>query len=90
MLKVTNLIRPVGDLEISQKTFLSLTLEEGNYVTSRSTLEDAMPIFEIKNPDFIPVISDSARKNIVGILYFVDALREYNAALVANASEEHS
>jgi len=49
-----------------------------------------MPILEIKNLDFIPVTSDIERENIVGILYFVDALREYNAALVANASEEHS
>jgi len=90
LLKVSNLMRPVNDFEISQKTFLSLALEEGNYVTTRSTLEDAMPIFEIKNLGFIPVTSDIERENIVGILYFVDALREYNAALVANASEEHS
>ena len=68
-------------------------VEKGLYLDPNATLEAAFPVFERSLEPFIPVISPPAPDTpprLLGALFYVDALRCYNKALAATASEEHS
>ena len=64
----------------------------GIYVDANATLEIAMPLFET-GQNFIPVVSlssDASPPELLGAVFYVDALKVYNRALAATAAEEHS
>ncbi len=67
-------------------------IELGIYIAPETTLEDAMPMFEEWGHQFIPVVSraDGGALQLVGALYYVDALTAFSRALSATAAEEHS
>ncbi|MEV8467710.1 chloride channel protein [Fluviibacterium sp. DFM31] len=68
-------------------------IAEGLSLERTATLEQAMPLFEQTESDFLPVIQqgDTAGEvDVVGALYHLDALKAYNRALAATAAEEHS
>lgn len=68
-------------------------LNEGLFVAPDATLEAAMPLFEKTNAEFLPVVrlTDNAdAPDILGAIFYVDALKAYNRALAATAAEEHS
>ncbi|MFT6913388.1 MAG: CIC family chloride channel protein [Paracoccaceae bacterium] len=68
-------------------------LEQGIKLGSASTLEVAMPMFEKGGHVFIPVVAPAAEgapEQVLGAVFYVDALRAYNRALAATAAEEHS
>ncbi|MCB1367266.1 MAG: chloride channel protein [Rhodobacteraceae bacterium] len=90
---VAKLMRPLEpDNEALEQACWAM-IEHGSYVDANSTLEAAMPIFDRINPAFVPVVelADVDTPPVLkGMLYHVDALRAYNAALAATAHEEHS
>ncbi len=66
---------------------------EGTYVFEDKTLDQAMPILEATNSNFIPVVAASAGEGppqLRGALFQIDALRAFNRALAETAAEEHS
>ena len=67
-------------------------INEGLYLTTTATLEQAMPLFEQTNAVFLPVVSlgKDGTPTLQGALFQVDALKAYNRALAATAAEEHS
>jgi len=67
-------------------------INDGIYLTTVATLEDAMPIFEQSNAVYIPIVSlgKDGKPSLQGTLHQVDALKAYNRALAATAAEEHS
>ncbi|WP_369914347.1 chloride channel protein [Maritimibacter sp. 55A14] len=68
-------------------------VEEGLFIDRGATLESAMPVFDEKNPDFLPVVSrayEDAPTVLWGAVFQVDALKALNRALAATAEEEHS
>ncbi|WP_147124473.1 chloride channel protein [Shimia ponticola] len=67
-------------------------INEGIYLTTVATLEDAMPIFEQSNAVYIPIVNlgKDGTPTLQGTLHQVDALKAYNRALAATAAEEHS
>ncbi|MFY0682566.1 MAG: chloride channel protein [Thalassovita sp.] len=68
-------------------------VEDGIFLSKDATLEDAMPLFEKAGVPFLPVLGAAApgeAADIIGALFYVDALKAYNRALAAIAAEEHS
>ncbi len=68
-------------------------IEDGIYVDAAATLEVAMTIFERTSARFIPVVQISggdAPPELLGAVFHVDALRNYNRALAEISREEHS
>lgn len=68
-------------------------MKEGVYIDGNATLEQAMPLFEQGNHNFIPVVTlggDDSPPELWGALFQVDALRAMNTALAETAREEHS
>ncbi len=68
-------------------------IARGASLPRTATLERAMPMFEKTKSPFLPVLGPPGPDGapaILGVLFEIDALRAYNKALVATASEEHS
>ena len=68
-------------------------VEDGIFLSKDATLEEAMPLFEKAGVPFLPVLGAAApgeAADIIGALFYVDALKAYNRALAAIAAEEHS
>jgi CIC family chloride channel protein len=68
-------------------------VQSGLSLQRNATLEQAMPLFENSGSLLVSVVEFSAAEGppeIVGVLFYVDALKAYNRALVATAAEEHS
>ncbi|MDF2232154.1 chloride channel protein [Albimonas sp. CAU 1670] len=68
-------------------------VEQGASLTLFDTLEQALPLFERRGAGpFIPVVSteEGDRRELLGAVFHVDALRAYNRALVEAHREEHS
>ncbi|WP_073326904.1 chloride channel protein [Wenxinia saemankumensis] len=77
-----------ADAEIAERL-----VTEGTYLPRDATLEEAMPVFEATGAAFLPVVRfppGDSPPEIVGAVFQTDALRALNAALVAQAREEHS
>ena len=51
-----------------------------------------MPVFEQSGAAYIPVVAlqADAPPELLGALFYVDALKAYNRALAETAAEEHS
>ncbi len=75
---------------IKQSQYLKL-IEQGIHVDITETLETALSKLETAEDDYLPVIKQAENgPEFLGVLYLIDALRAYNQALAAIASEEHS
>ena len=89
MISVQRVMRPMEEgWELADADGLS----EGAWVASGATLETALPRLDASGAEYLPVAENTGtRPDVqVGRLYLVDALREYNRALIATAREEHS
>ncbi len=90
VIAVRNLMRDTDMLTVQTKETCTLMIAEGIYATQSSTLELALPKFEITNQQFIPVVDMDENTALIGALYQIDALTAYNKALAETAREEHS
>ncbi|MEM9247984.1 MAG: chloride channel protein [Pseudomonadota bacterium] len=75
----------------SQAACASL-IEQGIWLEPEDTLEVALPLFEREGHTFLPVLSrpKAGEPELLGAVFYVDALSAYNRALAATAREEHS
>lgn len=93
MFRVANVMRAPDHPRAASEDLIWEVIEQGVYIDPNATLEDAMPMFEETNRVFIPVVAlgeEGQPPTILGSLFQVDALRQYNRALAATAAEEHS
>ncbi|WP_010141203.1 chloride channel protein [Oceanicola sp. S124] len=92
MFRARDVMRPADDSRAAPEARCWELIEQGLYLDAAATLEDAFPDFERSLEPFLPVVtlSDATRPpELLGALFHVDALRAYNRALAATASEEH-
>jgi CIC family chloride channel protein len=93
MFRVRNVMRDEDHPYAAAENDIWALIEQGIFIDPNATLEIAMPIFERNNDIFIPVVTMGAEgepPTILGALFQVDALKQYNRALAATAAEEHS
>lgn len=93
MFRVGNVMRKGDHPEGADDDALWGAIANGVFIGPNATLEDAMPVFERTNCVFIPVVTIGAEGEppmVMGALFQVDALKQYNRALAATAAEEHS
>lgn len=93
MFRVANVMRGGDHPDGAEDDAIWAAIEAGVFIDPNATLEDAMPIFERINCPFIPVVTlgeEGAPPTLLGALFQVDALKQYNRALAATAAEEHS
>lgn len=93
MFRVANVMRGRDHPHAATEDAIWASIEEGVHIEPNATLEDAMPLFEHSNRAFIPVVEMGNSGDppiILGALFQVDALKQYNRALAATAAEEHS
>jgi len=92
MFLVARIMRRPGDPKAASDEECWAMIDEGTYVDGAATLEAVMPLFETSGARFIPVVtlSADAPPDLLGALFYVDALKAYNRALAATAAEEHS
>ena len=93
MFRVVNVMRAPDHPRAAAEDLVWEVIEQGVFIAPNATLEDAMPMFEESNRAFIPVVTLGAEgepPTILGALFQVDALKQYNRALAATAAEEHS
>lgn len=87
------LMRVLEDKRGPSEDLCRALMSDGILLSAAATLGRAMPIFE-REPDleFIPIVDgvDKDAPELLGALFHIDALKAYNAALVAAAAEEHS
>ena len=93
MFRVANVMRTPDDARAAPDDAIWEAIEAGHWIERNATLETAMPIFDETRRQFLPVVTmgkEGEAPQIHGALFQVDALRAYNRALAATASEEHS
>ena len=92
MFTVARVMRQPQELRPGEEEMCWDHIGEGTYIDSAATLEAALPMFESSGVRFIPVVSlqADAPPDLLGALFYVDALKAYNRALAATAAEEHS
>ncbi|TDT77224.1 CIC family chloride channel protein [Litoreibacter halocynthiae] len=93
MFRVRNVMRDEDHLHAAAEDDIWAMIEQGIYIDPNATLEDAMPLFERNNDVFIPVATmgeEGKPPTILGALFQMDALKQYNRALAATSAEEHS
>lgn len=88
---ISSIMHIVGSGEdASQSQCLSM-IEQGAFLNKEETLETAMAKLEASPVDLLPVVEAGENgPELLGTVYLLDALRSYNRALAATASEEHS
>ena len=66
--------------------------EQNAALTRLDTLEKALPMFDRMKANFLPVVEEGpdGRRDLIGAVFHVDALKAYNRKLVALHREEHS
>ena len=92
MFRVTSVMRDKNHERAAAEDTCWDLIGAGIYVDANATLEIAMPLFET-GQNFIPVVSlssDASPPELLGAVFYVDALKVYNRALAATAAEEHS
>ena len=92
--RVSSIMRPIGEKQVPLQEECRDLIREGIFVREDATLEQAMPVFERRQPRLIPIIPKGSDPEedppLVGALFEVDALRAMNRALSETAAEEHS
>ncbi|MGD1870675.1 MAG: chloride channel protein [Neomegalonema sp.] len=92
-MKVSLYLRPRGAENGASDTAAWALVEQGVSLRADDTLEDAFPLFRNGALAFVPVvgeIEEGAGDTLIGALFYTDALRAYNRALVDAHEEEHS
>ncbi|MEM7599285.1 MAG: chloride channel protein [Pseudomonadota bacterium] len=93
MMRVSRVMRPTDHERAAPEEACWQMIEDGIYVDAGATLEVAMTIFERTSAQFLPVVQiagEGAPPELLGSVFHVDALRNYNAALADISREEHS
>ncbi|MFY0690875.1 MAG: chloride channel protein [Paracoccaceae bacterium] len=93
MYRVANVMRGPDHPDAAPEDGVWSAIEQGVFIDPNATLEVAMAEFEKSNRQFIPVVKlggEGEPPTLMGALFQVDALRQYNRALAATAAEEHS
>ncbi|MEL6979715.1 MAG: chloride channel protein [Pseudomonadota bacterium] len=98
-LKVRGLMRARGAEDGASDTRAWELVRQGAFLTMDDTLDTAFPKFANGKLPFLPVIEapgavhgaeETAGPQLVGALFYVDALKAYNRALVEMHAEEHT
>lgn len=87
------LMRVLGSEDGPGETRCLDLMEQGLSLPSDATLELAFGIFDNGKIDFIPIVAVTKGQEppeLLGGLYYIDALKAYNRALAEIAREEHS
>ena len=92
MFVVARIMRRPGEANAASEEECWDLIDAGTYVDGAATLESALPIFESTGASFVPVVtlSSDSHPELLGALFYVDALKAYNRALAETAAEEHS
>ena len=90
-ISVRGIMQIVGSGEDAPQSQCLSLIEQGAYLDVSESLETAMPKLEASPVDLLPVVEQTETgPELLGTLYLLDALKSYNRALAATASEEHS
>ncbi|MEO0782561.1 MAG: chloride channel protein, partial [Pseudomonadota bacterium] len=93
MMRVQRVMRAKEDPDAAPEDHCWQMIEDGIYVDAGATLEVAMTIFDRTSAQFLPVVQisgEGAPPELLGAVFHVDALRNYNRALAEISREEHS
>jgi len=91
--QVASIMRATGAPRAADPDAAQELVLAGTWLPHDATLEQAMPLFEKTNAQFIPVVrfpGDDQPPEIWGSLFQVDALKALNRAMARTAAEEHS
>ncbi len=90
-ISVSRVMRVAGDESgIPQGEAMEL-VEQGAYVDVSDTLDKALPLLETAPTGYLPVMSNHEEEaEILGAIYYVDALQAFNRALAEATREEHT
>ena len=91
--KVVNIMQNLEKTSDLDEKYLWQIIEQGQYLDIGANLETAMPMFQNGVYDYLPVVSIGNEKhssNLVGVLFYIDALKTFNKALFDTSKEEHS
>ncbi|MFS4437341.1 chloride channel protein [Paracoccaceae bacterium GXU_MW_L88] len=91
-ISVGRLMRPRGADNGASDSKCWELIEQGAYLRTNATLEQAMPLFNQSKLGIIPIvrIEGEEEPELLGAVFEVDALKSLNRALSAIAREEHS
>ena len=87
------LMRPHGGVDGASESRCFELMAQGVSLPPKATLERAFALFDNGKIEIIPIIdpTDEAHSpEILGALFYIDALRAYNRALAEIAQEEHA
>lgn len=93
VMKVSDVMRWRGAEDGASDTAAWELVEQNIDLRPGDTLQKALPMFKAGRLSFLPVVDDRTAgqgKTLIGALYYTDALRAYNRALVEIHEEEHS
>ncbi|MEM8731063.1 MAG: chloride channel protein [Pseudomonadota bacterium] len=93
MFRVGNLMRALDSPRAADPEACHALIAKGHSVEISATLETVMPLFDVHDLTFLPVVAQTdpdAPPELRGALFYVDALKAYNRALAETAAEEHS
>ncbi|MEH6835654.1 MULTISPECIES: chloride channel protein [Falsihalocynthiibacter] len=85
---VSSIIRTNDHPRAADIDVCAAMVEEGKSVRFDATLEDILPMFKMKNYEFLPV--RNAEGTAIGAVFHIDAITAYNEILLSTAIEEHS
>ncbi|MEL6197933.1 MAG: chloride channel protein, partial [Pseudomonadota bacterium] len=94
MMVVGDLMRRRGSADCAPDEECLALYEEGLWLRRRDTLERALPMLRDGHRPFLPVMRDppdrDAGPQVIGVLYYTDALAAYSKLLEEELREEHS
>ena len=93
-LRVRDCMRPHGAENSASESASWDLVRQGAFLEIDDKLDRAFPMFRNGQLNFLPVVEVNAeeerRRTLVGALFYADALRAYNRALVEMHEEEHT
>ncbi len=86
------LMRPHGAEDGASETRCFELMEQGLSLPPKATLDRAFALFDNGKIEIIPIVdpADEDSPELLGALFYIDALRAYNRALAEIAREEHA
>ncbi|MDB4251618.1 chloride channel protein, partial [Amylibacter sp.] len=91
--KVISIMREIETITKINKKYLWRLVDQGQYLDAGANLETAMPMFQNGTIEYLPILIIGSEKHsteLVGALYYIDALKTFNKALFDTSKEEHS
>lgn len=92
-MKVGHLMRARGDENCAPDSGCFELIEQGAALGPNETLDRALPMFEQLSGAYLPVQSEpdeNGKRELIGAIFHVDALRAYSRALEEELREEHA